>query len=319
MIVSKPLRSVTAAEVESFWQNGYVHLPKILSGSTLSWLGDALRSVFVPENQTKPFFSADPCPDDPSAGMAKSHFNTFHWDEAVFEFITQGPLAEISAQVLGTTHLRAFGDHAFLKEGPGAPGTTLHRDSHFFPVSGDQMAVCWLATGPVSCTQAPMVYVKKTHMEPSDDLIGLQPDATSPLPKDAQAIETSAGDVIVHHPRLIHGSLPYAHQDDSGEQRRALSVRYCGDDIRWQTQANPLSRLGALWHASKGQPNPHRLSQFIQNLFRLNRGRDVKLDQDPIETTRQQGFRECHLLMKNGESLDARECARQAFPLVLRR
>ena len=319
MTASKPLRSITAAEVESFWRNGYVHLPRMISESTISWLDDALRSVFVPENQTKPFFVADSCPDNPLAGIAKSHFNTFHWNEAIFDFITLGPLAQMAAQVLGTKCLRALGDHAFLKEGPGAPGTALHRDSHFFPVKGNQMAVCWIATGSVSLTQAPMVYVKATHTECSRDLIGLEPDTTGTLPEDARAIEAAAGDIIIHHPRLIHGSLPYAHEDNSGEQRRALSVRYCGDDIRWQTTPKPLSWLGTLWRSSKGQSNPHRLSLLIQNIARLTQGRDLKLYRDPMETLRQQGFRECYLLMKNGESLDARECARRAFPLVLER
>ncbi|MCH2184520.1 phytanoyl-CoA dioxygenase family protein, partial [Myxococcota bacterium] len=163
MNTCQPLRSATPAEVEFFWRNGYVHLPKMVSESTLSWLSDTLQSVFDLKNQSKPFFLTDQAPDDPSAREAKSHFNTFHWDDAIFEFITEGPLAQTAAQVLSTTHLRDFGDHAFLKEGPGAPGTAFHRDSQLFPVSGKQMAVCFLATGHVSRTQAPMVYLKRTQ------------------------------------------------------------------------------------------------------------------------------------------------------------
>ncbi|MCH2184590.1 phytanoyl-CoA dioxygenase family protein, partial [Myxococcota bacterium] len=192
-----------------------------------------------------------------------------------------------------------------------------HRDSQFFPVSGNQMAVCWLATGPVSRTQAPMVYVKRTHMECSRDLIGFRAQATGPLPKDARAIETAAGDIIIHHPRLIHGSLPYAGHDRSEVERRALSVRYCGDDIRWQTQTNRLSQVAALWRSSKGQSHPRRLSQFIRDLSRLTRRRIIKLEPDSLTTSREQDFRDCYFLMKNGDALDARECARRAFPLVL--
>ncbi|MAJ61479.1 MAG: hypothetical protein CBC48_16945 [bacterium TMED88] len=317
MTACQPMRNPTPDEIECFWRNGYVHLPKMVSESTISRLGDALRSVFAPEHQSKPFFVSDQSPEGPSAGRALSHFNTFHWDNTVFDFITTGPLAQTAAQVLATTHLRAFGDHAFLKEGPGAPGTPFHRDSRYFPVSGNQMAVCWLATGPVCRTQAPMVYVKGTHIESSEDLVGFKADAAGALPKDARVIETAPGDLIIHHPRLIHGSLPYAHHDLSGEHRQALSVRYCGDDIRWQNPMNSLSRLGARWRSSKSRTNRRRRSRLIQGLSRLSRGRDANLSREPLETVRQKAFRDCHFLMKNGEALDARECGRGAFPLVL--
>ena len=47
---------------------------------------------------------------------------------------------------------------------------------------------------------------------------------------DVVSFETGPGDVVVHHARTIHGAAGNA---SATRRRRAISVRYCGDDARF--------------------------------------------------------------------------------------
>ncbi len=57
---------------------------------------------------------------------------------------------------------------------------------------------------------------------------------------------TEPGDITVHHARTIHGADGNASTDI---RRRAVSVRYCGDDVRYRLPARavPRSRTTITW------------------------------------------------------------------------
>ncbi len=60
------------------------------------------------------------------------------------------------------------------------------------------------------------------------------PDEDALLATGARIVsfDTSPGDITVHHARTLHGAHANASTD---RRRRAISVRYAGDDVRFST------------------------------------------------------------------------------------
>merc|ERR1712146_82372 len=58
--------------------------------------------------------------------------------------------------------------------------------------------------------------------------------------------DAKPGDVIIHHPRTVHGSR--GNTGASGRRRLAASIRYIGDDIRWQRKETEMgTNLPDIW------------------------------------------------------------------------
>jgi ectoine hydroxylase-related dioxygenase (phytanoyl-CoA dioxygenase family) len=108
--------------------------------------------------------------------------------------------------------------------------------------------VLWIPVDPVTLESGTMLYVRGSHRDgklyqpnvfiAQTPLPGAEGD---PLPDieghmddyDIIHFDVEPGDVIVHHYRTIHGA---GGNHSRYQVRRAASLRYCGDDIRFQTR-----------------------------------------------------------------------------------
>jgi hypothetical protein len=160
-----------------------------------------------------------------------------------------GAFPQIAGALLGSETVRFFGDQVFIKE-PNTPGkTAFHQDAPYFEIDGDQCCVLWVPTDPVTLENGAMMYVRGSHLNrrlykpnvfisqapipgsEGDDL----PDIDNNLDKfDIVHFDVEPGDVLVHHYRTVHGTGGNASRY---QVRRAASIRYCGDDIRFVERA----------------------------------------------------------------------------------
>ena len=313
---AEPLRSVQPEEVEKFWEQGFVHLPRIISESDLTFLRKQVESVMGLEN-----LGTTPAPTEinPHARINihdDSCYNAALWHEGMYRFSTLGPLGKISAQILRSREIFFFGDHTFLKNNETQEPTRLHDDARFFPLAGDQMAVFWIPMEQVTQHDAPMIYLAKSHRKPPGLMLGESFHSIDSLPDEIYMIETNPGDVIIHHPRVVHGSLPKKISTEK-KRRLAVSIRYCGDDIRWNDHSGPLESLRMLWREGEDQAFRLRFRGLLINSAKLLAGRSVQLETAPETHPRQTSFVESALSLQNGERLDARPCSRRAFPEIL--
>jgi ectoine hydroxylase-related dioxygenase (phytanoyl-CoA dioxygenase family) len=154
-------------------------------------------------------------------------------------FATTGPIPAVTAAVLRTRHLWLYEDSVLVKD-PGSPvATRWHTDDGYFHAEGRQMATVWVALDPAPRSAGSLRFLRGSHLDDrryrptffviDDPIPGTEGELVPDLDlDDPQSFgwDLEPGDLTIHHARTLHaaggnlGSTP----------RRALSVRYCGDD-----------------------------------------------------------------------------------------
>jgi len=257
------LRAVTEAEIEAFWRDGVVCLRSIMPAEVLdsmvqpvedalvssamadlSEMGDALESGGVQ-------LVTDRAVDD--SGIPRGHFKggTDHWlqQPEFLDFAVRSPLPEIVSALLRSSTVRLYEDSVLVKEPGTQERTAFHQDLAYFHLAGDQICTTWVPLDTVSAETGAVRFVVGSHL----DRTNYRPNlfvTTMALPGtegeevpdydemkgEARIIsfDTEPGDITVHHARTIHGANGNA---SATRRRRAISVRYAGDDARFMTRA----------------------------------------------------------------------------------
>ena len=172
-----------------------------------------------------------------------------HWrtDEAFRRFACEGALPAIAAALLRSDAVWLYEDSLLVKE-PGAPfRTEFHTDAAYFHVSGTQACTFWAPLDPASPATGSVQYVRGSHrwdreFRPNlftvpDPIPGTEGEVVPDVLGDPAlaallvGFEVEPGDVVVHHYRTLHGAPA---NTSLTERRRAISVRYCGDDVRYR-------------------------------------------------------------------------------------
>jgi len=181
-------------------------------------------------------------------------------------FCVAGAVPEIAGALLESDKVRFFGDQIFVKEPQTRERTAFHQDATYFEIDGDQCCVMWVPVDPVTLEGGVMQYVRGSHRDgklyqpnvfvSQTPLPGAQGE---PLPDieghmgdyDIVHFDVEPGDVIVHHYRTIHGA---GGNHTRYQVRRAASLRYCGDDIRFRTRAWAPRQLHHTHRLADGDP-----------------------------------------------------------------
>jgi len=163
-------------------------------------------------------------------------------------FALNGPCAEIGGKLMQSETVRFFGDQMFLKEPGTRERTAIHQDATYFQIDGDQCCVFWIPVDPVTIENGAMIYVRGSHRNGTlykpnvfvsqTALPGSEgeiiPDIEGhPEDYDLVHFNVEPGDVIVHHYKLLHGA---GGNLSRYQPRRAMSIRYCGDDIHFKNR-----------------------------------------------------------------------------------
>lgn len=248
------LRSITAAERSAFVDDGVVCLraaldPAILHDmegpveialesramADLSEMGRALEAA-----------GETVLRDGTTLGTFASGVD--HWRElAEFaEFACRSALPGLVAAVLGSDSLWLYEDSLLVKEPSTAERTAWHQDLGYFQVDGDQLATTWCPLDSVTPATGAVRYVRGSHrwtatFRPNLFVSPMTiPGTSGEVVPDIEALaaageceivtfSTEPGDVVVHHARTVHAAGP---NTSATTRRRAISVRYCGDDAR---------------------------------------------------------------------------------------
>jgi phytanoyl-CoA dioxygenase PhyH len=181
-------------------------------------------------------------------------------------FCTNGAVPEIAGALLESEKVNFFGDQIFVKEPQTRERTAFHQDATYFEIDGDQCCVMWIPVDPVTLEGGVMQYVRGSHRDgklyqpnvfvSQTPLPGAQGE---PLPDieghmddyDIVHFDVEPGDVIVHHYRTIHGA---GGNHTRYQVRRAASLRYCGDDVRFCTRPWAPKQLHHTHHLNEGDP-----------------------------------------------------------------
>lgn len=158
-----------------------------------------------------------------------------------------GALPDIAGALLQSNQVNFLGDQIFVKEPQTREKTAFHQDAPYFEIEGEQCCVLWIPVDPVTIKNGGMRYVRGSHkgqmyapnlfisearMPGSEGDLCPEIDA-NPDKFDIVAFDVEPGDILVHHYKTIHGA---GGNLSRYQVRRAASVRYCGDDIRFRSR-----------------------------------------------------------------------------------
>ena len=168
--------------------------------------------------------------------------------------ILDSPAAEIVAALTGATALRFWLDATFSKVGLAQEtATPWHNDECTFSLQGQHLPSLWIALTNVDADNSPLQTLAGSHRDrfryhspflpqdrerppdyrPWSELL----ERVHAPAADIRIWTAAAGDILLIHPRTIHGAPP--RRADLGGRRLAFTLRWIGSDVRWQP--NPLT------------------------------------------------------------------------------
>ncbi len=234
---TRPL--VNEADIEAFNRDGVVCVRGLLDAAWVERLHGAIDRV---ENNPGPFRERY-SPDDPGIFLSEKFLWTFDADfrAAVFD----SPVAEAACRLMAASKVNVFYDHLMLKEPGAVSPTPWHQDLNYWPVEGKQVCSVWIAFDEVDRTNGGMEFVAGSHeaghrYQPFDfrETDAVETEEFEPLPDveahrddfDILTWDLKPGDAVVFSALTLHGAAGNA---TANRRRRALSIRYAGDDARF--------------------------------------------------------------------------------------
>ncbi|UMZ14935.1 phytanoyl-CoA dioxygenase family protein [Pseudomonas sp. MPFS] len=230
-------------QIEEFQRNGAI----VLRGVFGDWI-ERLREGFE-QNLAEPSAFAI---ENVGSGEGGRFFEDYcNWQRipAFQDFVLNSPAAAIAGQLMESQQVQVFHDHILVKEPGTSKPTPWHQDLPYYCVDGLQTASYWIPLDPVTRSNTLSV-VLGSHRWPkpvrpkswasNQDFYGATDNDTGeslfmdmPDVDNGQypilSPELQPGDAIVFDFRTVHGA---AGNTGSG-RRRAFSIRFMGDDVRY--------------------------------------------------------------------------------------
>jgi ectoine hydroxylase-related dioxygenase (phytanoyl-CoA dioxygenase family) len=246
---SEPIRPVTDDEIDAFARDGVVHLPAILPTKWVDLLVEPVEATIAdPVITTDMTALRATVTDTPphSTGPGRFLSGVDHWlhDPAFAAFATASPLPAIAAVLMDAERVHLYEDSVLVKEPGTAEATALHQDLGYFHLDGDRICTTWVPLDPVTVETGAVAYLRGSHRSGlvhrpnwfvSDEPLPGTEGTPVPTIDDGDPrlvrFAVQPGDVVVHHAATLHGAGP---NRSATSRRRAVSVRYCGNDVRYE-------------------------------------------------------------------------------------
>ncbi|MDB5393505.1 MAG: hypothetical protein JWM91_1011 [Rhodospirillales bacterium] len=247
--------NVSDEDVATFWRDGAVCLrgviPQSWRDSVAEALEDWLRSPdcldFTAYGGEIARQAGAEVLTDIGERRGRFYSGTDHWQtRPAFRDLAQlSPLVPIAARLLRSRKINLYEDSILVKEPGTLEKTAFHQDIAYFHAEGHQICTTWMPLDPVTVETGALKFIRGSHLwktqyRPNFFITELaMPDTEGEnvpnFHKDRRGHEvvsfaTEPGDITVHHARTIHGADGNA---STHIRRRAISVRYCGDDARY--------------------------------------------------------------------------------------
>ena len=256
---------------EAFARDGVVHIPGALDAQALA----AAQAAYD-------WSLAHPGPL--ASNIRQATDATFYQDlynpdclTGYRDMLLASPIPAIAAELWGSRPVWFMYEQVFLKEGGESRRTPWHQDSSYLAVDGEHLAVAWITFDAVSKADS-LEFIKGSHrgqlyngsrFDLDDDTAPTHP--TSSLPRlpdiegdrgrwDIASWAVEPGDLIVFHPKLLHGGAP----THPGKRRRTLTLRFFGEDAVYDPREGGAGPRVAGFHQRMTAGAPFRDPAFLQ-------------------------------------------------------
>jgi len=174
-------------------------------------------------------------------------------------FVRESGIGELAGSITGAHNIRFFADQLLVKEPGALKPTPWHQDLPYWPLTGEQILSIWVPLDVATAESGVVTYVRGSHLwgrsfppetftenneiglhrprsaalgagSPAAPRMDLEDIRDRPELYDFLTWDVEPGDVIIHHPLVVHGAPG---NSSATRQRRALATRWIGDDVRW--------------------------------------------------------------------------------------
>ncbi|MEY3030335.1 MAG: hypothetical protein RL058_698 [Actinomycetota bacterium] len=244
--------TVTEETIEDFRRDGATVLRGAVSEEHLT-----LLAAGVERNRQSPSPNAHWYTDPSSAVGFWSDYVTWRSVPEYEQIVRAGSLAAAAAALMASRTARFFHEHVLIKEAGATERTPWHHDQPYYCVDGDQNVSMWIALDPVPESSAlrfiagshrwnrwfiPRRFIDHAPYGTADHRYEQLPDrfVGSDGELDGETVislPVEPGDVVCFHFRTLHG----APGNPNATARRAVSLRWVGDDAVWAERPWPVS------------------------------------------------------------------------------
>jgi len=234
--------------VQDYQENGAAVVRGALPMDWIEIMRAAIEDILVNPGAASLEYTKDGKP-----GRYYGDFFIWRRHEAFKRFMANSPLPALAAQLMDASAVRFFYDQLLVKEPGTAEETPWHQDLPYWPLRGNDIMSVWVPFDNVGEAEGSLHYIKGSHkwgkfyapgafnkdsgFSEIYEKAGLEPLPPIDELLDGQEIlcwDMEPGDVLLHHPLTLHHS---SGNGSATTRRRALALRYLGDDVRYDTRA----------------------------------------------------------------------------------
>lgn len=245
-----------SAEIEAFRRDGVLHLPGVLSAAQVERLRLACDRVMAQPTA----LGANLTPEG-KAGRFHGDFFVWRQDEDFRALALDSVLPAIAQALMGSRKVNLVWDHLLVKEPHTDVETPWHHDQPYAWCNGQDNASFWVSLDHVTAESGAVEYIRGSHRWGKwYEAVSFNPNRNyasgefEPIPDieanrshyDIVCHDTRPGDVVVQHLLTLH----HARGNSTDRRRRAIAVRYAGDDATFAVRRRnpPLPVAPGLQH-----------------------------------------------------------------------
>ena len=158
-------------------------------------------------------------------------------------FAEESPAAQIVAEATGSKSIQLFHEHIFVKDPGTVKETPWHQDMPYYCVDGNDTGSFWIPLDPISKDNSLQILLgshkfpklvrptKWSNNQPwySDDNNFMDMPDLIAMDKNILKSEMNLGDAILFNFKVLH----YSPGNSENIPRRAFSMRFIGDDVKY--------------------------------------------------------------------------------------
>lgn len=241
----------TPEQVASFWDDGFVVVPDLLSQEEVQALNRrtdeilagtaAFPKQFVhlePEQSQSAVALIDP------ALVVRKISNLTTRDSQFGQLLKHPNVLSTVTAILGPD-VKLLNDQMLCKPARYGSAKPYHQDSPYWPIEPMELLTMWIALDDATPENGCLRYLKGSHKQgplPHDEKLGhhRMPEGWRNLPGSPEEVlvPIPAGSAICHHSLVLHETAP----NTSWNRRRGLSVVFMRASSRWTADA-PLPQF----------------------------------------------------------------------------
>lgn len=242
-----PVRALTSEEIGAFRSDGVICVRGLYGSDWVAHLTEAIEEICA---KPSPYALGDLVV---TSGSKTFRSEAFNWmlNDRIRDFVLQGPTAHVVQQAFGSTKVNFFYDQIFVKRQMTMNPVPWHHDFTYWPIEGHQVASVWASVDSVDVASSALEFIAGSHAWPQrfeamgagglpigNPELEKMPDIDAARGKyKVLSWDLEPGDALLFHGLTLHSSRGNSSAD---RQRRAITTRWCGDDIVYRPLGNQM-------------------------------------------------------------------------------